>query len=559
MEGARRVRRSVIAVLVTASLGLAATAFGGAVSAAGAQPPAAPSRPSASARDRSAVVSWKPPLDNGGSAITGYRLTAIENGRSMIVGAGTTSTTFIGLTNGSSYTFQVAARNAVGWGPNSSASATAFPTRPNIVFVLTDDQRWDSMAQLPNTNAMAWRRFPSAFVNEPQCCPSRSSILTGRYSHHTGVETLTSGAQLDERQTIATMLHGVGYQTALIGKYLNQYPFSRGYYTPPGWDHFQAFVGPINYFGYVLAENGTPVLHGTASTDYSTDVLTAKAVAFARGATRTRPLFLELSLNAPHNTSLGDPVPAPRDVGSCANVSFPLPVSFNAHDTVNEPTWMTGETPWPGSTIVRQRRATCETLGAVDDSMGSVLRELTAEGRLGNTYIVLFSDNGYAFGEHRLAGKGDLYESSVRVPLLVRGPGVVSGTDGRLTSNVDLAPTFADWARVVPPSGFFDGKSFAAEAAGALGVAAPGAVLLRGCRTMRSTTAPMPCGGYRTNMGMNWGLRTAWFKYVEYPDGYRQLFDLVSDPDELTNLASARAYATTLASLHNQLIAMRGF
>jgi arylsulfatase A-like enzyme len=241
----------------------------------------------------------------------------------------------------------------------------------------------------------------------------------------------------------------------------------------------------------------------------------------------------------------------------CADTTFPLPANFNASDDVSEPAWMAGEIPKSADLAVRMRRATCETLRDVDRSVSAIFTELARTGRLANTYVVFTSDNGFHFGEHRLFEKGDLYEESVRVPLLVRGPGVVSGDDPRLTSNIDLAPTFLAWAHVTPPAHFFDGASFAASARGRK-VPGPKGIVLRGCRTGSTpSTGNSACGGNPTNMGKNWGLRTDRYKYVEYPDGYRQLFDLVADTGEVHNLAPDPAYASTLTALHDQLVAQR--
>ena len=146
------------------------------------------------------------------------------------------------------------------------------------------------------------------------------------------------------------------------------------------------------------------------------------------------------------------------------------------------------------------------------------------------------------------------------MPLMVRGPGIVPGTTLRLTSNIDLVPTFLSWAKTTAPNGFVDGASWAANARGATtGATFPAEVLLRGCRTSQSQSNP-PCGGnYGPAMGMNWGLRTASYKYVEYPSGEKQLFDLVHDPYELRNLATDPSKAATMSNLHDRLVARRGF
>jgi arylsulfatase A-like enzyme len=392
------------------------------------------------------------------------------------------------------------------------------------------------------------------------CCPSRATFITGRYSHHTNVETLLEGKNLDDRTTIATLLRGVGYQTGYLGKYLNGYPFAAGHPIPPGWDDFEAYEGGTDYYNYSVNRNGTLVTYGAAAADYSTDVWTSRAATFIRGADAAKPFFLQVAYNAPHFSSDGNVIPAPRDVGSCAGTSFPLPPSFNAHDEISEPAWLAGQPDRSAYQMQGARRQTCETLRAVDDGVASLISLLASIGRLSNTYVVFSSDNGYEFGEHALMGKGDLSEESVRVPLMVRGPGIVPGATARLTSNIDLVPTFLSWAKTTAPAGFVDGASWAANARGATtGATFPAEVLLRGCRTNQQQSNP-PCGGYfGAAMGMNWGLRTASYKYVEYPSGEKQLFDLVHDPYELRNLATDPSKAATMSNLHSRLVARRGF
>ena len=405
-----------------------------------------------------------------------------------------------------------------------------------------------------------WLRFNNSFVNEPMCCPSRSTIFTGRYSHHTNVETLLEGEKLDDRRTSATMLHAVGYRTGFLGKYLNGYPFAAGHPVPPGWDDFEAYEGSTEYYNYKVNRNGTPVKYGAKAADYSTDVWTSRARTSSAASHLRSPSFSKSRTTRPTSSSSGAPIPAPRDLGSCARTSFPLPVSFNAHDELSEPAWLASQPPRNAAAQLSAERKTCEALRSVDTGVASLIDQLASLGRLSNTYIVLMSDNGYEFGEHSLAGKGDLYEESIRVPLIVRGPGVVPGTTDRLTSNVDLVPTFLAWAKTSAPAGFEDGVSWAANASGATsGATFPSAVLLRGCRSSNQAVKP-PCGGYDgIAMGMNWGLRTDEFKYIEYPDGYVQLFYLVDDPHELRNIATDPNSAALITALHAQLVALRGF
>jgi N-acetylglucosamine-6-sulfatase len=438
-----------------------------------------------------------------------------------------------------------------------AADAGRSPGRPNVVVVLTDDQRWDSIDQMPQlTGSTEWARFSNAFVDEPQCCPSRASIFTGRYPQHTGVETLRDGADMDDRRTVATMLHDAGYRTGHYGKYLNGYPLGRGHlYTPPGWSEFVATFGANDYYNYKLSENNRAVSYGSDPADYKTDVLTAMGRRFIQTTKRSQPFFLYLAYNAPHTETGGRITPATRDRGDCAGQSFGQTPDFNAYDTTSEPAWMSAEAPKNASNMQIHRSATCEALRGVDDAVTSIIAELEKAGRLNDTYVMFTSDNGYAFGEHRLVGKGDLYEASIRVPLLVRGPNVQPGNLPRLTSNVDLVPTILDWAKVRPPRGFLDGASFAGDLRGDPPKRDPREVLLRGCRTQRGEMDD--CGGYPSNMGFNWGLRTATHKYIEYPDGYVQLFDLTSDSWELTNLGSDPTQAPLINDLHARLERLR--
>jgi N-acetylglucosamine-6-sulfatase len=210
---------------------------------------------------------------------------------------------------------------------------------------------------------------------------------------------------------------------------------------------------------------------------------------------------------------------------------------------------------------------TCETLRDVDRSVQSIMAEMRKVGRYDNTYFVFMSDNGYGFGEHRLVGKGDLYEESVRVPLWVRGPGVKPGPISRLTSNIDITPTFVDWAQAKAPKGFFDGQSFAGNLDGKTGTN-PQAILLRGCRTNSTQGSgtgfggqeTQACGAYPEPMGLNWGLRTPQYKYIDsntFTQGKSlQLFDLRKDPWELNNLAYQPGYQDVVKQLAAELARM---
>lgn len=437
---------------------------------------------------------------------------------------------------------------------------------PNIVLIVADDQRWDSLDQMPRLLARAdWARFDSAFVELPQCCPSRATILTGRYAHHTGVTTLRDGEELDESRTIATMLDDAGYHTAFIGKYLNGFPFGDPY-VPPGWDRFAGYDVGSHYFDYQLVEDGAEVeRYGSGPDDYSTDVFTRKAIEFVRQVDPAERFFLYLAPNAPHgDRPRGMPVPAPRHSDACRGATWDPPPNFNAVDAREPTPWLESLGVVSADRMQTMRAETCKTLQALDEGVEALLDELDASGRLDDTYVVFTSDNGFSFGEHRLVHKGHLYEESVRVPLLVRGPGVHPGVIDRLTSNVDIAPTIAEWAEIDPPGDFFDGTSFGAAVSGRT-AEEPTEVLLRGCRTRRASDAASDeqaeeegaCGGHSVAMPDAWAIRTRTHKYVEFEDGSVQLFDLERDPYETSNIASDPVAAAIVDDLGERLDRLR--
>ncbi|MDQ4108592.1 MAG: sulfatase-like hydrolase/transferase, partial [Actinomycetota bacterium] len=188
--------------------------------------------------------------------------------------------------------------------------------RPNVIVVLTDDQRADTFEAMPWLRRQlargdsGWLSFPHAFANTPLCCPARASLLTGRYARHTGVLDNRHGGRLDESSTLATWLHEAGYRTGLVGKYLNRYPFGRLPYVPPGWDRFvakQNQSGETVYRDFHAVDQGSPVL----VRQYATDWLAERAVEFVRTAPAARPFFLVFAPSAPHSPW----IPAERHEG----------------------------------------------------------------------------------------------------------------------------------------------------------------------------------------------------------------------------------------------------
>lgn len=253
-----------------------------------------------------------------------------------------------------------------------------------------------------------------------------------------------------EASNLATWLDAAGYQTGLIGKYLNGYESAPADHIPPGWDHWLAFKHP-GYFEYDLVRtDGSTEHRGSADADYSTDVIADGADAFIRKTDPAVPLFAYITPNAVH----GPHTPAPRDGGSCATIRDYRPPSFNVLPR-NAPRWLRypALTKAQVTTIDLRRRRACEALGAIDDLIRKVNGALVDTGRLSNTLIIFASDNGFLWGEHRAVGEWHAYNAATRIPMVVRMDGVLPAgeIDERLALNVDIASTIEDVTGSVLP------------------------------------------------------------------------------------------------------------
>ncbi len=446
-----------------------------------------------------------------------------------------------------------------------ASASTPEPThdrRPNVLLIVTDDQPWDTLPVTSAAGAMPWLearlrdpadrwvRFTNAFVNVPMCCPSRASILTGRYARHTGVERNVDGADLDESATLATWLDDAGYQTAFIGKYLNGYPWDRGPYVPAGWDRFLAKRNrdaATTYEGYPFVDQGVPLTAGTTDGAYATTMLTGEATSFLRGVSADAPWFLVFAPSAPHEPW----TPAPQDFGTFDGVPIATAGEHVMNDVDDSPGWVTALPAIDAAMaeeLDQQRRRMLETLRGVDRAIASLVTQVRLRGELDDTLIIMLSDNGFSFGEHRWVGKRCPYEACVRVPLVMRTPWSGPAQVDTPVTNVDLAPTILDVAGVDVHDGGFDGLSLRPiiddEVDGGIDRAA---VLIE---WIGDDEVP------------SWrGVRTAEFSLIEHADGTIELFDLVGrwgapDPHELHNQADDPAYAGTRATLTARLEAL---
>jgi len=429
-------------------------------------------------------------------------------------------------------------------------------SQPNIVLILTDDQRANTLWAMPNVRRTLLGHgveFTHAYVVNSLCCPSRTSILTGNYSHTTGVYTNrypTGGferftEQGEDASTIATWLHDAGYETALVGKYLNQYrQWTQGAYIPPGWDRWDALDtdGGGSYYNYAMTLNGRIKDYGHQASDYSTTVLTSYAVHFIEHA-RT-PFFLYFAPSAPH----GPAKPPPGDEEKFPRLPPYRPASFNEPDMSDKPAWAAGLPALTDTQIAAIdgfRRRQYQALLGVDRSVARIVGTLWNLHELHDTMIVFMSDNGVQWGEHRLEGKAKPYEESVHVPLVIRyNPfGTSARTEDHLALNIDLAPTFAQLAGVqAPPT---EGTSLLP-------------LLENQSASWRSDflIEHLGDGLVPSNCEVH-SDRYVLIRY-EYSDGTKEdeMYDLQTDPLELQNVAGDPAHGSEKAILSSRMHAL---
>ena len=440
-------------------------------------------------------------------------------------------------------------------------SVTALPEvrgqedpRPNVVVIVTDDQSDDSIPSpyqvMPFLQRRAldpndhWIVFENGYVNTPLCCPSRATLLTGRFSHHTGVLDNEDAHLFDETSTVATWLHDAGYHTGLVGKYLNRYPFEQPAYVPAGWDRWWGRQhGPVTslYYDYSMFEQDHVVRYGHADADYATDVLAAQATEFVREAPADRPYLLWFAPTAPHPPW----VPAPRDEGVFSGLATPTPPSVGEADVSDKPAWVRALDPMGEAqrSVQREhRRASYETLLAVDDAIREVMNAIRARGDLADTVVVFTSDNGLAFGEHRWTKKSCPYEACLEVPFMIRMPDERHRIEPAIVSSADLAPTIAELSGVTPAASF-DGVSLLPLLSTGDRDGLPGEVFAEWVGD-----GAIPAW---------WEVRTRRFAYIELETGERELYALRDDPYELVNVVEAPAFEPDVARLAAILEAYR--
>ena len=428
-------------------------------------------------------------------------------------------------------------------GPNNSPvganrAEAAGVTPPNIVVLMSDDQRLNSFQTMPTVRQelIAKGTRYVGFSSTSTCCPSRSSFLSGQFSHTTGVYNNVDrhyggwpafNASGYEDQTIATALQSAGYRTGLVGKYLNRWNRAPDGFVPPGWDLFRAIYtsdgqGGGAYYDYELRGTGPNEVFGANPEDYSTDVIADRAVQFVETNPAGQPFFLLVTPYGPH-----DPfTPAPRDINSWRPPSTYDTDAVNEADMSDKPPFMQNLSAISRARIDWTQDKTGEALRSVDDVAAQLIQALGDQ--MSNTLFIYTSDNGVMWGEHRLEGKYRPYHWATDYPLVMRWDNHLPiEKRNRLVPNVDVAATILDAANV-DPGWTMEGRSVLDSFRNSVVLEA-----------IEVPEHPAYCG-----------VRQKKWLYVQWSDNQgTELYDYTHDPLELNNLAGRPDYEVKEADL----------
>jgi N-acetylglucosamine-6-sulfatase len=452
--------------------------------------------------------------------------------------------------------------------PSASASETAPSTisakgKPNFIILLSDDQA----EQLFNRRLMPrvfgqlvdqGMNFTRAYVNVSLCCPSRASILTGLYSHDTGVQDNVDplDGQTPIRANIGQALHDIGYRTMLDGKYLN----SEKCDPQPGWDQWvcgeEGSQDPTKAAG--MFDGIDPIFNVDGQvkhfTGYTTDILANFAVQFIdQNRDPDHPFLLFFTPHAPH--ALPDPARYDPRYQSLAVPQYDPP-SFNAQpDPASLPAWLRRPPLSPAALALNRQKLVKMTqqVPVIDNAVGRILDAV--KDRMENTFVLYMTDNSFMYGEHRILGKVAPYEESVKVPFVVRYPKLIPAngafsTDA-LVENVDVAPTIMELAGIPWEA---DGASLVPLLTKRSASVHDG-LLLEHCEV--DVTDKKCQRGQLGHLPPLWGVETEQYQYFEYSTGEAELYDLRADPFELRNLAGLAQYAGVRQQLSSQIAALR--
>jgi len=519
---------------------------------------------------------------------------------------------------------------AIGLAARGTGAAAASPQRPSFVVIQTDDQTLDGLyatfghepelRAMPNALDLIARRgmtFNRYYVSYPLCCPSRVSLLTGRYAHNTGVKGNIQpnggffgfsfrGAY---QHNLAVWLQDAGYRTIHVGKFLNGYgdePYDDGTKVPPGWSAWHTVQKADTthyYYGYSLNDNGqTDGPFGDSGSwetreygvrddfgcpfapanglpcFYETDTLTNIATAELQGTPASRPFYLQLDYTSPHGDFRrpAGPEPAPRhyDWFNGAPPPHRRSEGFDEGNVADKPSFIR-EAPFLSLNDIHTYRIywdkQLEALRSVDDGVKQVVDTLGALHRLRNTYVIFTSDNGFFFGEHRLlGGKFLAYEPATHVPFLIRGPHIRPNSEsGEIVGNVDVAPTVLQLAGAEADKSV-DGRSLVPFLSDpglrtlrpylfesfveTSDVVENGAIGESGEQPGRASASHRGAGASILAPPKDYeGLRLGPYKYIAWPNGEKELYDIEQDPNELNNLVRIPNFFPVRNFLHREL------
>jgi arylsulfatase A-like enzyme len=420
------------------------------------------------------------------------------------------------------------------------------PSRPNFLFIYTDDQRWDAMSvvqremgdrgrfpwfQTPNMDRLAAEGvlFRNAFVTLSLCAPSRAAFLTGRYNHLNGIANNFTPFPLNN-VTWASELRKAGYRTAYIGKW--HMDGQKG--QRPGFDYSASFIGHARYMDPPFEINGEP----TETKGWVDDLSTDYAINFIR-TTKDRPWAMVVGYKSPH----GPTEPPARWADKFAGCQARSVPNLGLHAPFRSAVEGSRKTAEPGP-VAATRPVNLDyfrCVAAADEDLGKLLAVLDELKLKDNTFVIYTSDNGYYFGEHGLGDKRSAYDESLRIPMIVRGPGLRARGVAldQMVLNIDLAPTLLDFAGVLVPRQI-QGRSWRPLLEGKPGAWRDSFFFEYFWEQQRGNGTPSLTG-----------VRTATAKLIKYKDHeeWTELFYLAHDPYELKNLFSD----PSAAKLHTAL------
>ena len=434
------------------------------------------------------------------------------------------------------------------------------PRRRNVVFVLSDDHRYDFMGfaegpeflETPNMDRMAREgaHLRNAFVATSLCSPSRASILTGQYAHRHGV--VDNQRPVPEGTVFFPQhLQQAGYETAFIGKWHMGHDHDQ---PRSGFDHWVSFRGQGDYFDPTLNVDG----RRSRVRGYTTDILAEHALRWLKRK-RSKPFFLYLSFKAVHYPF--EPAPRHRGRYQTAKIKYPETMANTEENYRTQPRWVrqrrygihgidhmqTGpfdDDPVPSFDDLYRRY--CETVHGLDENLGRVLDYLDRAGLAESTLVIYMGDNGFALGEHGFYDKRDAFEESIRVPMLAYAPGLIKpGTKvAQMVQNIDVAATVLEAARCrLPKKPAMDGRSFLPLLAGRE-VPWRDEILYEYYWEWNFPATPTV-----------FALRSDRYKYIYYHGVWDRngFYDLETDPVERHNLIAVPAYREQIAEMREQL------